>query len=76
MENKIQTNLKLLQDLKFLIYKFSDYRVNFYDFGILTFRTHGEVLNLDFILHEFKNDHTNDHTIEEIAWSLVKKYQL
>lgn len=72
MENKIQTNLKLLQDLKFLIYKFSDYRVNFYDFGILTFRTHGEVLNLDFILHEFKND----HTIEEIAWSLVKKYQL
>ena len=46
--------------------------MNFYDFGILTFRTHGEVLNLDFILHEFKND----HTIEEIAWSLVKKYQL
>ncbi len=33
MDEKIQTNLKLLQDLKFLIYKFSDYRVDFRKFG-------------------------------------------
>ncbi|PWG00024.1 hypothetical protein [Levilactobacillus bambusae] len=71
MKEKIQTNLKLLQDLKFLIYQFSDYRVDFYDFGILTFQVRGTTINLDQILSQQKS-----HTIEEIAWLIVKTYQL
>ncbi|MGY4789602.1 hypothetical protein ACXDFG_02350 [Pediococcus pentosaceus] len=67
MDEKIQTNLKLLQDLKFLIYKFSDYRVDFRKFGILT-NAHVTVVRLDEVISKQK-----DHTIEEIAWSVVKK---
>ncbi len=54
MGEKIQTNLKLLQDLKFLIYQFSDYRVDFYDFGILTFKIGDDVIQLDQILSQKK----------------------
>ncbi|KAF0363713.1 hypothetical protein GBP13_05890 [Pediococcus acidilactici] len=72
MDEKIQTSLKLLQDLKFWIYKLSDYRVDFRNFGILTFEVRGTVINLDNIVRSKKND----YTIEEIAWSLVKEYHL
>jgi hypothetical protein len=71
MSEKIQTNLKLLQDLKFWIYKFSDYRVDFQNFGILTFNVRGKIINLDKVISMQK-----DHTIEEIAWSVVKEYHL
>lgn len=72
MDERIQTNLKLLQDLKFWIYKLSDYRVDFRNFGILTFEVRGTVINLDSIVRTQKKD----HTIEEIAWRVVKEYQL
>ncbi|WP_125712249.1 hypothetical protein [Companilactobacillus kedongensis] len=65
-------NLKKLQDLKFMIYEFSNRRVDFHDFGILTLDLRTESIELDAEYKQLKKD----HTIEEIAWSIVHKYDL
>ncbi|KRK63901.1 hypothetical protein FC72_GL001032 [Companilactobacillus tucceti DSM 20183] len=65
-------NLKKLQDLKFLIYESSKNRIDFHDFGILTMELQDQSIKLD---EEFKKL-KNDHTIEEIAQSIVQKYNL
>lgn len=70
--NDFLSNLKKLQDLKFLIYEFSKKRVDFRDFGILNIEIPAKSIDLDVEFKELKKD----HTIEEIAWSIIKKYNL
>lgn len=65
-------NLKKLQDLKFLIYELSHRRVDFHDFNVLTLDHRLQPIELDV---EYKNL-KKDHTIEQIAWFIIKKYDL
>ncbi|MHC9537544.1 hypothetical protein ACVQ8P_07105 [Dellaglioa sp. BT-FLS60] len=69
---EVHDNLKMLQDLKFLIYKFSDYRVDFHNFDILTLDLPTKQIDLSLAYQTQKKD----HTIEEIAWSIIKDNHL
>ncbi|MHC9533581.1 hypothetical protein ACVPPR_09260 [Dellaglioa sp. L3N] len=69
---EVHDNLKMLQDLKFLIYKFSDYRVDFHNFDILTLDLPTKQIDLSLAYQT----HKKDHTIEEIAWSIIKDNHL
>lgn len=71
-EDEIFCNMKKLQDLKFLIYELSHRRVDFHNFGILTLRHLPDSIKLDDEYKKLKKD----HTIEQIAWSIIKKYDL
>lgn len=68
----IHDNLKVLQDLKFLIYDFSNHRIDFHNFDILTLELPSKQIDLAGTYHTQKND----HTIEEIAWSIINDNQL
>ncbi|WP_125588143.1 hypothetical protein [Companilactobacillus jidongensis] len=71
-EGDIFQNMKKLQDLKFLIYELSHRRVDFHNFNILTLNHLPDPIKLDEEYKVLKKD----HTIEQIAWSIVKKYNL
>ncbi|GEO63525.1 hypothetical protein [Companilactobacillus nantensis] len=71
-EDDIFKNMKKLQDLKFSIYELSNRRVDFHSFDILTLQHLPNPIQLD---DEFKSL-KKDHTIEQIAWSIIKKYDL
>ncbi|KRK81272.1 hypothetical protein [Companilactobacillus nodensis] len=71
-DDEIFNNMKKLQDLKFLIYELSHHRVDFHNFDILTLNHLPDPIKLDDEYKALKKD----HTIEQIAWSIIQKYKL
>lgn len=68
----LHDNLKVLQDLKFLIYDLSNHRIDFHNFDILTLDLPTKQIDLAGTYQIQKKD----HTIEEIAWSIINDNQL
>lgn len=68
----IHDNLKVLQDLKSILYDFSNHRIDFHNFDILTLDLPTKQIDLVSAYQAQKID----HTIEEIAWSIINDNHL
>lgn len=71
IQSNLLANLKKLQDLKFEIYIQSNL-VDYHQFDILTLTLTGEIVALDKVYQQYKNQ----YTITKIAKIIVDRYKL
>jgi hypothetical protein len=65
-------NLKILQDLKFMIYERTSPAIDFHCFGILYLEVNQQQIDLAAEYQALKSD----HSLGEIAQTIINHYQL